>query len=80
MAKVKDLQAGDLVTIQGIGMTGIFIARSEHPGYPGLQLVIWKLSNGAMSFDALLEEQEIGNIKPSTSQERGMRLMKILQQ
>lgn len=79
MARVYDLQPGDLVTVPGSDLSGTFIAQTPHPSYPGgLSLVIWKMSDGTFSFDALLPNQEIGEIKPATGQERGMRLMMAL--
>ena len=78
MARVVDLLPGDLVTVPGSNIGGIFIARAPNPRYPGLQLVIWKLSDGKMSFDALYMSQDIGRITPSTGEERGARLLDAL--
>jgi hypothetical protein len=79
VAKVYDLQPGDLVRVPGIEVQGVFITRAEHPTYLGLELVIWKMSNGKMSFDALYANQDIGEIMPSTGKERGERLMRCLE-
>jgi hypothetical protein len=75
MSTVADLQPGDLVYVAGVSVHGIFIARAPHPRYPGLQLVVWRLSDGSMSYDALKLEQDIGVIQPSTGPARGARLL-----
>jgi hypothetical protein len=80
MSTVADLQPGDLVYVAGMKTHGIFIARAPHPEYPGLELVIWKLSDGSMSFDALRMEQDIGWIQASTGQSRGARLYGVMKE
>lgn len=78
MSRVRDLQPGDEVHLPGADITGIFITRDRHAGYPGLELVIWKLSDGTFSYDALLAYQDIGEIQPATSEERQRALMHAL--
>lgn len=80
MSVVNDLLPGDLVHVFGITLSGIFIAKAPHPDYPGLMLVIWRLSDGELSFDALLPDQDIGHIESSTGEERGRRLLKTLKE
>jgi len=59
-ARVCDLVGGDVVDIGG--RTGTFIGRSDHPRYPSLALVVWRLDNGTVSFDALSYQQEVGEV------------------
>jgi hypothetical protein len=75
MARVSDLQPGDKVTLSGGEVSGTFIARQAHPYYPGLMLVVWYLSDGTWSFDALLDAQEVGEPEPSTDRAKGSRLL-----
>lgn len=75
MATVSDLEPGNKVTLSGGEVSGTFIARQEHPYYPGLMLVIWYLSDGTWSFDALSHNQEVGEPEPSTGRERGSLLL-----
>lgn len=74
MSTVGDLRSGDLVYLPGADISGVFIAQAGHPDHRGLQLVIWKLSDGTISFDALHFMQEIGQIQPASPRERGIRL------
>jgi hypothetical protein len=43
-----------------------------------LQLVIWRLSSGRWSLDALHMRQEVGQQAPSTAAERAVRLRDAL--
>lgn len=76
MSTVADLRPGDLVHLPGADVTGVFVAAAPHPRYPGLQLVVWRLSDGTWSHDALLAAQDIGQIQPAAGPERGARLLK----
>ena len=78
MSRVRDLQPGDEVHLPGADITGIFITRDRHAGYPGLELVIWKLSDGRFSYDALLAEQDIGLVSAATPLERQQALVHAL--
>jgi hypothetical protein len=40
-------------------VSGTVICTTEHPVYEGFTLVVWKMSDGTMSFDALLPVQEL---------------------
>lgn len=72
-ALVNDLQPGDMVTLGG--MSAVFIARTDHPLWPVLQLVVWRLDDGTASFDALSPDQEVGELAPATRAERYDRLV-----
>lgn len=72
MATVADLMPGDLV-VSG-GMSGVFIHRGEHPLYPPLMLVIWRLDDGTISLDALAANQEVDAVAPASAAERYRRL------
>lgn len=65
MAKVIDLQPGDRV-VNG-GRTAVFIARTRHPAWPALELVIWRLCDETICLDALRIQQEVGKVIPVTS-------------
>lgn len=55
---VADLTPGDL--IGNSGMSALYVAQAQHPIWPRLRLVIWRLSDGTWSFDALDSRQEVG--------------------
>jgi len=75
-ARVVHLQPGDLVT--NGGMSAVFIARTVHPVWPVLQLIVWRLDDGTASFDALRSDQEVGEVAPATSAERYDRLVEAV--
>lgn len=58
--RVRDLVGGDVVDIGG--RTGTFIGRSDHPKSPSLALVVWRLDDGRVSFDALSYQQVVGDV------------------
>lgn len=62
MARVSDLMPGNKVTL--LNRSAVFIARTEHPLWPHLQLVVWKMDDGTWSHDALNIDQHVGNIEP----------------
>jgi hypothetical protein len=80
MATVNELEPGDKVTLPGGNISGVFIARASHPHYPGLKLVVWRLSDRTMSYDALLGEQEVGEVERSTDMEKGRRLLNAMKE
>jgi len=57
--KVAELVPGMVVA----GAT--YVAQAEHPLFPGLRLVVWRLPTGKWSHDALDARQEVGNPDPS---------------
>jgi hypothetical protein len=59
-ARVIDLVGGDIVDIGG--RSGTFIGRSDHPIYPRLSLVVWRLDDGSVSLDALDPIQVVGEV------------------
>lgn len=74
MSSVVTLQPGDLVT-SGPGSAVYIITRTEHPLYPGLYLVIWRLlPSGRLSLDALSPDQEVGEVAPATDTDRRAQL------
>lgn len=75
-ARVIDLQPGDLVTLGD--RSAVFIVQAEHPLWPVLQLVVWRLDDGTASFDALSSIQEVGDVAPATRAERYDRLVEAV--
>lgn len=77
--RVCDLLPGDLVFQKGMpGLDAIFVARIDHPLYPGLQLVVWWLANGTWSHDALADVQDVGSVTLATPEERTVNLRRAL--
>lgn len=72
MARVSDLTPGDEVML--LGRSAVFVAQTEHPIWPGLRLVVWKLDDGSWSHDALDARQEVGDTRPSTADDRMTKL------
>lgn len=65
MVRVTDLLPGHVVTLGGD--SAVFIAAPPHPLHRGLRLVLWKMPDGTWSLDALLAEQEVGDLLPGQS-------------
>jgi hypothetical protein len=77
MATVEQLIPGDQV-MHG-SMIAVYICRMKHPVYRGLDQVIWYLpAESSYSFDALHFMQEVGDVIPSTQQDRVDRLQTFL--
>lgn len=55
-----------------------FVARTDHPLYEGLQLVIWRRDSGEWSHDALRADQFVGEVHASSPEERRTELRKVL--
>jgi hypothetical protein len=72
MTTVSALRPGDLDA--HAGHHAVYIAQTEHPIWPHLRLVIWRLEDGMWSHDALDWRQDIGTVTPSTAAEREQRL------
>jgi ABC-type tungstate transport system permease subunit len=69
MAKLYELLAGDTVKLGD--ETATFIARSRHPKFHNLELVIWKLHrDNSWSLDALRWYQEIGEVITSSPESK----------
>jgi hypothetical protein len=58
--KVKELTPGDKIELAGT--TAVFVAKCPHPYYTGFQLVTWWTDKEEWSHDALLADQEVGNL------------------
>lgn len=76
MSRIYELTPGDLVT--NADMSAVFVARTEHPIWPHLQLVIWRMDGGSWSHDALDARQDVGLIRLATAEERASRLRDAL--
>lgn len=76
MTRVRDLIPGDEVTLPP--ESAVYIAQCEHPIWPRLRLVIWRLRDGSWSHDALLPAQEVGTVTDTTYDERRDRLRHAL--
>lgn len=58
--RVRELLPGDTYTTELPGEPrACFIAQTDHPVFPGLRLVIWRMTGGRWSHDALHAEQSI---------------------
>jgi len=64
--KVMDLRPGDRIDMPAVGMSAVFIAQCPHPVWSHLQLVVWRLSNGEMSLDALAAGQVVQGVLDRT--------------
>jgi hypothetical protein len=73
---VSELRSGDVVEQAGLQAT--FVVRTQHPIWPALCLVVWKLWDGTWSFDALSDAQEVGRLLPSDHEIRQERLQNVL--
>lgn len=69
---MEQLQPGDVV--RSGELVACHICHLDHPLYPGLQLVIWRMTDGSWSHDALLAVQETGELDPATDAQRKERL------
>lgn len=54
--------------------SAIFVAQTEHPIWPHLRLVIWKMSDGSWSHDALSAGQDVGEPVPTSTLDRASNL------
>lgn len=76
--KVQDLVPGDRLK-DPAGNTAIFVARTRHPLYTSLQLVIWWLeTDERWSFDALDLRQGLGMTTLGSIHDRHDNLRKVL--
>lgn len=62
MTKVADLMPGN--EVWHTDRSAIFVAQTEHPIWPHLRLVVWKLDDGTWSHDALDARQDVGQVRP----------------
>jgi hypothetical protein len=63
MTTVAELLPGDVVHIDTASAT--FIAETQHPLWPHLRLVIWRMADGGWSHDALDIRQDVGQAVPA---------------
>lgn len=75
---VIELRPGDKVEDPWSRTRHTFVAQCPHPLYAGLRLVIWRLSDGTWSHDALSAQQDVGEPIPSTDAEREDALRRAL--
>lgn len=65
---VDQLLPGDVVTNAGTSAT--YIAQTDHPIWPRLRLVVWRMADGSWSHDALDPHQDVGTVARTTPEER----------
>lgn len=68
MSTVRELQPGQVVT--GPAGSATFITHTQHPIWPHLRLVIWRLADGGISLDALDAGQDVGQAAAATLPQR----------
>jgi hypothetical protein len=78
MTTVRELIPGDTVVGPLPGMAATFVAETEHPLFPGTQLVIWRMADGTWSHDALHASQEVGTTEPADAASRQAALRRAL--
>lgn len=71
---VSQLTPGDLIS--NGPMTAVYVAQTQHPIWPHLRLVIWRLPGGEWSLDALDPRQEVGE-RPSQPEPPGRRELRL---
>lgn len=77
MTTVEELMPGDRVV--HAEDSAIFVARTTHPIWPHLQLVVWRMEDRSWSHDALSAHQEIfGTVEQASADERMLRLRRAL--
>lgn len=59
-------------------MSAVYVTQAQHPIWPHLQLVVWRLVDGTWSHDVLDSRQFVGTVAPSTAGERQKRLKAAL--
>lgn len=69
---VQDLGENDHVS--NAGMSAVFVAQTQHPIWPALQLVVWRMQDGSWSHDALSPYQDVGHVALADSASRLVRL------
>ena len=61
MSLVADLVPGDVVRLGDDSAT--FVARTIHPLWSHLELVVWRMADGSWSHDALYISQYVGEVQ-----------------
>lgn len=79
MSTIPELQPGDEVT-NALSSATLIAVVAHHPVYPRLAMVVWWLPRPASrySFDAMHPQQDVGNLMPSTDEDRDRRLREAL--
>jgi hypothetical protein len=77
MTTVAELIPGDIVDVLPLS-SGTFIARTQHPIWPHLQLVVWRLADSSWSLDALDARQDVGEARAATHLGRDLALRDAL--
>lgn len=72
MTRLDELLPGDVVDLGPAHAT--YVAQAEHPIWPSLRLVVWRLGDGSWSHDALDARQDVGQARPATAAQRDQRL------
>lgn len=62
--KVSELTPGDTIKAFA-GLQATYVAQTEHPIWPWLRLVVWRMPDGSWSHDALSPQQDVGEPQPS---------------
>lgn len=76
MTAVYALVPGDIVATDD--RSGTFITATQHPLWPHLQLVIWRMDDGSWSHDALSAHQDVGTVQPADLFSRKAQLQRAL--
>ncbi len=79
--RVRELRPGDTVSVTNLReITAIHVATVDpHPLYRHLALVVWRMSDGTWSHDALDLDQVVGDVdRPRTNTETADRLRAAL--
>lgn len=56
--RVDELAPGDVIEM--VGRRACYIAQTEHPLWPHLRFVVWRMGDGWWSHDALSASQDVG--------------------
>lgn len=76
MAEVQHLLPGDVVALGD--RQAVYVSRCQHPLWPSLQLVIWRMDDGSWSPDALDANQDVGTVLAVAPEQRRNRLRHAL--
>lgn len=76
MTALQHLLPGDVVTLAD--RWAVYVSRCQHPLWPSLQLVIWRMEDGSWSPDALAADQDVGDVLPVAPEQRRNRLRHAL--
>lgn len=77
MTTVAELLPGQIVDGPDGAFWATFVAQTEHPLWPHLRLVVWRVAD-SWSHDALDARQYVGTARASTEDERRTNLRRAL--